>query len=51
MDAIGIVRRAMRLADGEGVWSWHPWAGAKFARDGDIGPDGPTRRDLAGDGD
>jgi len=28
-------------ADGEDVWSWHPWAGAKFAgdepaRDGDY---------------
>ena len=21
------------LADGEGVWSWHPWAGAKHAGD------------------
>jgi hypothetical protein len=20
-------------ADGEGVWSWHPWAGAKSAND------------------
>jgi hypothetical protein len=29
----------MRHADGEGVWSWHPWAGAK-----------PARR-IAGDGD
>jgi len=21
------------MADGEGVWSWHPWAGAKRAGD------------------
>jgi len=21
------------VADGEGVWSWHPWAGAKSAND------------------
>ena len=27
-------------ADGEGVWSWHPWAGAK-----------PVKDDFAGDGD
>jgi len=33
MDAGGIVRRAMSNADGEDVWSWHPWAGAKFAGD------------------
>jgi hypothetical protein len=31
MDADGIVRRATLDADGEDVWSWHPWAGAKFA--------------------
>jgi hypothetical protein len=24
MDADGIVRRAMRDADGEGVWAWRP---------------------------
>ena len=27
-------------ADGEVVWSWHPWAGAK-----------PVKDDFAGDGD
>jgi hypothetical protein len=32
------VQRACRaderyLADGEGVWSWRPWAGAKYADD------------------
>ena len=32
VDASGIVRRAMRAADGEVAWSWHPWAGAKLAR-------------------
>jgi hypothetical protein len=32
VDAGGIVRRAMRAADGEVVWSWHPLAGAKLAR-------------------
>jgi hypothetical protein len=27
-----ICRKARDInADGEGVWSWHPWAGAKFA--------------------
>jgi hypothetical protein len=33
MDADHIVRRAMWDADCEGVWSWHPWAGAKPADD------------------
>jgi hypothetical protein len=28
-----VVRRAITIADGEGVWSWHPWAGAKPAND------------------
>ena len=32
MDAVHVARRATRKADGEGVWSWHPWAGAKPAR-------------------
>ena len=27
------VRRMMLRTDGEGVWSWHPWAGAKSAGD------------------
>jgi hypothetical protein len=27
------VRRMMLRPDGEGVWSWHPWAGAKVAGD------------------
>jgi hypothetical protein len=27
------VRRARQLADDEVVWSWRPWAGAKFAGD------------------
>jgi hypothetical protein len=26
-------RRAAKLADEEGVWFWHPWAGAKCADD------------------
>jgi hypothetical protein len=29
MDADALAGRAARSADGEGVWSWHPWAGAK----------------------
>ena len=29
MDVGKRVRRARQAADGEGVWSWHPWAGAK----------------------
>jgi hypothetical protein len=39
MDARHIIRRGMWSADGEGVWSWYPWAGAKSARP------------IAGDGD
>jgi hypothetical protein len=33
MDAIGSLDVAIWIADGEGVWSWHPWAGAKVAGD------------------
>ena len=45
MDAGSIRAQSVALtidavADGEGVWSWRPWAGAKLARSG-----------LAGDGD
>ena len=29
MDARGVARRAKPNAYGKGVWSWHPWAGAK----------------------
>src|ERR1700757_782320 len=28
-----IVRHAMGIADGESVWSWRPWAGAKSIDD------------------
>jgi hypothetical protein len=31
MDEGSVERRTILLSDGEGVWSWHPWAGAKFA--------------------
>ena len=30
MDAVP-TRDERRRTDGEGVWSWHPWAGAKLA--------------------
>jgi hypothetical protein len=40
MDADACAGRAARSADGEVVWSWHPWAGAK-----------PAGRRPAGDGD
>jgi hypothetical protein len=37
MDAIGSLDVAIAIADGEGVWSWHPWAGAKSAEDHSAG--------------
>jgi hypothetical protein len=40
MDTDACAGRAARSADGEVVWSWHPWAGAK-----------PAGRRPAGDGD
>jgi len=39
MDAAARAGRAAQSADGEGVWSWHPWAGAKLAN-GDFAGDG-----------
>jgi len=50
MDADAFAGRAAQSADDEGVWFWHPWAGAKFAdlRRRPFGTDAPR---SAGDGD